>query len=147
MCVIKIVFLLHENEKVSLLSMKLGQGGSLRGWVIKRGGGLKYTPAPTCFWGTINRALFVCQYYLVCVPLDEVRKGWIPKKYPHQVMTMASYYDIYDHMFDGTTFMPWVVMDIDYGDNVGVHYGNFIEPAKVNISSCVCKNFAKILII
>lgn len=66
------------------------------------------------------------------VPLDDVRSGWIPKRYPHQVMTMASYYGIYEHMFDGLKFMPQVVMDIDFSDKVGVHYGNFIEPIKVN---------------
>lgn len=73
------------------------------------------------------------------VPLDDVRQGWIPKKYPHQVMTMASYYGIYDHMFDGIEFTPTAVMDIDYGD-VLVHYGNFIEPVKTSSEPKVTYN-------
>ena len=65
------------------------------------------------------------------LPLDEVRKGWTPKQYPHQVQTMASYLDIFDHMFDGRSFRPVVVMNIHYQDGNLVHYGNFLQPVKV----------------
>jgi hypothetical protein len=68
----------------------------------------------------------------VLIPLDDVRKGWTPKQYPHQVQTMASYLGIFDHMFDGRSFRPEIVMNIDYQDGDSVHYGNFLQPTKVN---------------
>ena len=68
----------------------------------------------------------------VLIPLDEVRQGWSSKQYPHQVKTMSSYLGIFDHMFDGRSFRPTVVMNVDYWDGDSVHYGNFLQPVKVN---------------
>ena len=67
----------------------------------------------------------------VLIPLDAVRKEWTAKKYPHQVTTMATYYEIFYHMFGGNKFVPSVLVDIGYGE-AEVHYGNFIEPEKVS---------------
>ena len=64
------------------------------------------------------------------IPLDDVRKGWTLKQYPHQVQTMASYFGIFDHMFNSKSFKPTVVMNIDYQDGDLVHYGNFLQPTK-----------------
>lgn len=70
---------------------------------------------------------------IVLIPLDEVRKGWSLKQYPHQVKTMASYLGIFDHMFDGKSFTPLVAMNVDYQDGSSVHYGNFLSPEKVMV--------------
>jgi hypothetical protein len=67
----------------------------------------------------------------VLIPLDEVRKGWTLKQYPSQVQTMASYFGIFDHMFDGRRFRPMMVMNVEYQDGHMVHYGNFLQTAKV----------------
>ena len=64
------------------------------------------------------------------IPLDDVRKEWMPKHYPDQVQTMASYYGIFDHMLEGKCFRPSVVMDVNYNEDE-VHYGNFLQPEKV----------------
>ena len=83
------------------------------------------------------------------IPLDEVRHGWSSKQYPHQVKTMSSYLGIYEDMFDGRSFRPTVVMNVNYQDGDSVHYGNFLQPVKVkhltSLQSGFCLAFCSFL--
>ena len=75
--------------------------------------------------------IYIPLHLIVFIPLDDVRKGWTLKQYPHQVQTMASYFGIFDHMFNSKSFKPTVVLNVEYQDDDLVHYGNFLEPTQV----------------
>lgn len=68
------------------------------------------------------------------IDLEEVKREWLHTTGPHQVMTLAKHFGIYDHLFGGYAyFMPQVPLDVKFEAGVedlcySVYYGNVIKP-------------------
>ena len=70
------------------------------------------------------------------IPLEEVKEEWRTEYGPTDIQTVAEHYGIYEHLFNGATFVPVVPLQVsfDYDDEyiTPVLRGNRICPAEVN---------------
>ena len=73
----------------------------------------------------------------VLIPLEEVSQEWYTEKGTVHQFNVAKHYGIYDHLFNGSYFMPTVPLGVFYPvsndeDSVNpVFRGNKLEPAEV----------------
>ncbi|XP_043941109.1 39S ribosomal protein L38, mitochondrial [Protopterus annectens] len=68
------------------------------------------------------------------IPLDEVKTDWEKINGPYQIQRVAEHYGIYQHLFHEATFVPWVMLRVEYSldeENVmPVHRGNVVTPSE-----------------
>lgn len=72
----------------------------------------------------------------VVIPLDEIKAEWEKTNGLFHKQRVAEHYGIYHHMFDGATFVPRVVLRVEYSLDdehvMPVYHGNFVTPTEVS---------------
>ncbi|XP_074080643.1 large ribosomal subunit protein mL38 [Macrotis lagotis] len=70
----------------------------------------------------------------VLIPLEEVKADWEKTIGPYHKQRLAEYYGLYQHLFLGATFVPWVPLNVAYslGEELmmPVFQGNEVTPTE-----------------
>ncbi|XP_032648779.1 large ribosomal subunit protein mL38 isoform X2 [Chelonoidis abingdonii] len=89
----------------------------------------------TPWWQTYRKHVTPEQ---VVIPLDEVKAEWEKTNGPLHKQRVAEHYGIYRDMFDEATFVPRVVLRIEYNLDdehvMPVYHGNFVTPTEASSS-------------
>lgn len=68
------------------------------------------------------------------IPLDKVKEEWEKVNGPYQMQSVAEHYGIYWDLFHEATFVPWVILHVEYSTEeetvLPVHRGNVVTPSE-----------------